>query len=153
MGRFNASNTSVPSLTTTAAITAGTTISATSGVQTAVVGVTASSDGTGTGLIPSGASIVSAASGNNDHIITLPAYVGGTQILISVSAICELRAPVISGQATSINGTAVDNGSVQQKELALAASTVYRCIAMGSFNWTVTAIAANGAVSAGGTPN
>mgnify|MGYP003681147928 CR=1 FL=1 len=80
-------------------------------------------------------------------------YVAGTVIIMAVAAICELRAPVISGQPTSINGTAVDNGSAQTKELALAASTVYRCIAMGSFNWAITAIAGNGAVSAGGTPN
>lgn len=128
-------------------------VRAKSGVQSDPITVTATSDGTGTGQIPANASIVSAASGNNDHIITLPAYVGGTEILISVGAICELRAPVISGQATSINGTAVDNGSAQTKELALAASTMYRCIAQGSFNWAVTAIAGNGAVSAGGTPD
>ena len=128
-------------------------VRAKNGVQSDPITVTATSDGTGTGQIPANASIVSAASGNNDHIITLPTYVAGTQILISVGAICELRAPVISGQATLINGTAVDNGSAQTKELALAASTLYRCIAMGSFNWAVTAIAGNGAVSAGGTPN
>mgnify|MGYP003138493713 CR=1 FL=1 len=141
MGRFSASNSNPPF------------IKATAGVQSDPVVVTATADGTGTGVIPANASIVQAASGNNDHIITLPTYVGGTEILISVGAICELRAPVISGQATSINGTAVDNGSAQTKELALAASTLYRCIAMGSFNWAVTAIAGNGAVSAGGTPN
>ena len=141
MGRFSASNTNVPKLTATA------------GVQSAVVEITATSDGTGTGVIPANASIVSAASGNSAHIITLPAYVGGNEILISVGAACELRAPVISGNPTSINGTAVDNGSAQTKELALSASTVYRCIAMGALNWAVTAIAANGAVSAGGTPD
>ena len=102
---------------------------------------------------PANASIVSAGSGNSAHIITLPEYVGGNVILISVGAACELRAPVISGNPTSINGTAVDNGSAQTKELALSASTVYRCIAMGALNWAVTAIAANGAVSAGGTPD
>ena len=141
MGRFNASNSNPPF------------IKATAGLQSEVVAVTATSDGTGTGAIPANASIVSAASGNNDHIITLPAYVAGNVILITVAAICELRAPVISGQATAINGTAVDNGSAQTKELALSASTVYRCVAMGSYNWAVTAIAANGAVSAGGTPD
>ena len=141
MGRFSASNSNPPF------------IKATAGVQSDVVEITATSDGTGTGVIPANASIVSAASGNNDHIITLPAYVGGTEVLISVGAICELRAPVISGQATSINGTAVDNGSAQTKELALAASTIYRCIAMGSFNWSVEKIGANGAPAAGGTPD
>ena len=128
-------------------------IKAKTGVQSDAVSVTSTADGTGTGVIPANASIVSAASGNNDRIITLPAYVAGTVIIMAVAAICELRAPVISGQPTSINGTAVDNGSAQTKELALAASTVYRCIAMGSFNWAITAIAGNGAVSAGGTPN
>ena len=148
MGRFSASNSNPPF------------IKATKGVQSDPVVVTSTADGTGTGQIPANASIVSAAAGTpgegqnaNDFIITLPEYVGGNEILISVGAVMELRAPVISGQATSINGTAVDNGTAQTKELALSASTVYRCIAMGSFNWTVTAIAANGGVSGGGTPD
>jgi hypothetical protein len=128
-------------------------VKAKAGLQSDPITVVATADGTGTGQIPANASIVSAGSGNNDHIITLPAYVAGNVVLITVAAICELRAPVISGQATSINGTAVDNGSAQTKELALAASTMYRCIAQGSFNWAVTAIAGNGAVSAGGTPD
>ena len=70
MGRFSASNTNVPKLTATA------------GVQSAVVEITATSDGTGTGVIPANASIVSAGSGNSAHIITLPSYVGGNEILI-----------------------------------------------------------------------
>jgi|TARA_R110000824_G_scaffold260146_1_gene448787 hypothetical protein len=128
-------------------------IKAKTGVQSDAVAVTSTADGTGTGAIPANASVVAAASGNNDRIITLPAYVAGNVIIVTVAAICELRAPVISGQPTLINGTAVDNGSAQTKELALAASTVYQCIAMGSFNWAITAIAGNGAVSAGGTPD
>ncbi len=128
-------------------------VKAKAGLQSDPVSVTATADGTGTGAIPANASVVSAASGNAAHVITLPAYVSGTVILITVAAACELRAPVISGQASAINGTPVDNGSAQIKELALSASTVYRCIAMGSYNWAVTAIAANGTPSAGGTPD
>tara|TARA_R110000796_G_scaffold184346_1_gene300925 strand:- start:408 stop:848 length:441 start_codon:yes stop_codon:yes gene_type:complete len=130
-------------------------IKAKTGVQSDAVSVTAadSAGDMSPGFIPVNASIVSAFSGNIHYVITLPAYVAGTVIIMAVAAICELRAPVISGQPTSINGTAVDNGSAQTKELALAASTVYQCIAMGSFNWAITAIAGNGAVSAGGTPN
>ena len=149
MGRFSASNSNPPF------------IKATAGVQSGVVQVTSTADGTGAGQIPDNASVVAAAAGTpgegqdaDDFIITLPTYVAGTELIISVGAIMELRAPVISGQATKINGVDVDNGSgTQTKELALAASTIYRCIAQGSFNWSVTAISATGGVSAGGSPD
>jgi hypothetical protein len=142
MGRFSASNSNPPF------------IKATAGVQSDPVTITAA-DPTGdmsSGYIPANASIVSVTSGNGAHVITLPAYVAGNELLISVGANgCELRA--LASEATSINAVAVSSGSGQIKELPLSANTIYRCIAQGNSNWAVTAITNEGAVSGGGEPD
>ena len=67
--------------------------------------------------------------------------------------ICELRCK--TGEASkSINGTGVNNGAgAQVKELALAASTLYKCSCVSSTAWFVTKVPATGAPAGGGTPN
>ena len=142
MGRFSASNSNPPF------------IKATAGVQSDPVTITAA-DPTGdmsSGIIPANASVCAAASSDANYVITLPtAYVAGSEILIAVGATgCELRTPVT---ASKINNVITSNGSAQIKELALSANTLYRCVAQGGANWAVTAIAATGAVSAGGEPD
>ena len=142
MGRFSASNSNPPF------------IKATKGVQSDPVSVTAA-DPTGdmsAGIIPANASIVAVSSSDANFVVTLPTvYVAGTEILMSLGPTgCKLRTPITT---TKINGTETSNGSAQTKELALSGNTMYRCIAQGNANWVVTAIAATGGLSAGGTPD
>tara|TARA_R100000388_G_C7241384_1_gene161669 strand:+ start:2166 stop:2600 length:435 start_codon:yes stop_codon:yes gene_type:complete len=142
MGRFSASNSNPPF------------IKATAGVQSDPVSVTAA-DPTGdmsSGIIPANASIVAVTSTDASFVITLPTvYVAGTEILMSLGVTgCQLRTPITT---TKINGTETSNGSAQIKKLDLSGQTMYRCIAQGNANWVVTAIAATGGLTAGGTPD
>lgn len=148
MGRFSPSNSSVPKL------------QATAGIQSDMYSVTPTSDGTGTGAIPTGASIVGIASngGSTDNIVTLPTYNAGDIITISVAFQCELRTPIASS-ITTINGTDMDNGSAAVKELQLDAGGIYKCVAIGQnpgtgrLQWMVSEFnSANGTVGTGGTP-
>ena len=146
MGRFSSGNSSVPKLRATA------------GIQSDMVTVTATSDGTGTGVIPAGASIVGVLSGNQHHIVMLPAYKAGDIITLSVAAQCELQTPIDSS-ITSVNATDMDDGSAAVKELQLDAGGVYKCVAIGQrpdtgrLQWMVTKFTADdGTVATGGTP-
>lgn len=129
-------------------------IRAKTGVQSDPVTITAanSSGDMSSGIIPANASVCAAASSDANYVITLPTvYVAGSEILISVGAIgCELRTPVT---ASKINNVITSNGSAQIKELPLSANTLYRCIAQGGANWTVTSITNEGAVAGGGAPD
>lgn len=117
--------------------------------------ITATSDGTGTGQILDGVGFASVAAVDDDanDIVTLPTIVAGKEVCIMCAVACELRTKL--GEASkSINGTGVSNGSgVQIKELALSASTLYRCVAVSSTAWFVTKIPATGAPAGGGTPD
>jgi len=117
--------------------------------------LTSTSDGTGLGQIKDGVGFatVTAQETDNDDIITLPTTVFGKEVYIMAGVICELR--VKAGEASkSINGTGVNhaNGS-QLKELALAASTLYKCSCVSSTAWFVTKVPSSGAPAGGGTPD
>ena len=148
MGRFSPSNSSVPKL------------QATAGIQSDMYSVTPTSDGTGTGTIPAGASIVGIASngGSIGNIVMLPAYNAGDIIIISVAAQCELQTP-IGSSITSVNGVDMDNGSAAVKELQLDAGGIYKCVAIGQnpgstrLQWMVSEFnSGDGTVGTGGSP-
>ncbi|HAI42488.1 MAG TPA: hypothetical protein DCM40_32465 [Maribacter sp.] len=146
MGRFNASNSSVPKL------------QATAGIQSDMVSVTATADGTGTGVIPAGASIVGVLSDNQHKIVMLPTYNAGDIIILSVAGQCELQTP-IAASVTTINTTDMDDGSAAVKELQLDAGGIYKCVAIGQnpsnnkLQWMVSEFSSNdGTVGTGGTP-
>ena len=117
--------------------------------------ITATSDGTGTGQILDGVGFatMSAVDDDANDIVSLPTIVAGKEVYIMCAVACELRTK--PGEASkSINGTAVSNsGGTQIKELALSASTLYRCVAASATAWFVTKIPATGAPAGGGTPD
>ena len=117
--------------------------------------LTSTSDGTGLGQINDGVgfALVSAQETDNDDIVTLPTTAVGKEVYIMAAVICELR--VKAGEKSkSINATAVNNGAgTQIKELALAASTLYKCSCVSSTAWFVTKVPSTGAPAGGGTPD
>jgi hypothetical protein len=102
------------------------------GMQSGAVAVTATVDGTGTGVIPAGARFVSVTSGNANHIARLPAPVIGTIIDGWVGATgFEVRSSV----GTTINN--VNGGDTN--ELAIPASTHFRATCVAANTWLVDA--------------
>ena len=92
--------------------------------------VTATDDGTGTGVIAASPSMVVVdADGDANHIVTLPAPVAGTMLTIYVGATgCELQS---SAPATvGING--VTGAGV---ELAIPAQGIVQCVCTSATNW------------------
>ena len=117
--------------------------------------LTSTSDGTGSGQINDGVgfAMVSAQETDDDDIVTLPSTAAGKDVFIMAGVICELRCKT-GEKSKSINGTAVNNGAgAQIKELALAASTLYKCSCVSGTAWFVTKVPATGAPAGGGTPN
>jgi len=123
--------------------------------QHATQSLTATSDGTGTGQIAEGIgfAIVASNGGSANNIVTLPAHSFGQIIYITTGAACELR--LKTGDASkSMNGQAMTDGSgAQARELALAASKLYKCHCISSTAWFVSLVNADGTVGTGGTPD
>lgn len=114
----------------------------TTGYQASSVDVTATSDGTGTGVIDAGVSYVTVTSSDANYIATLPSPVAGNIIHIFVGANgFELRS---SDPATiSING-----GAGANFESAIAANTLVRCVCTSATTWVATQFAADGTETA-----
>lgn len=90
---------------------------------------TATADGTGTGTIPEGASLVQVTSANAAHIVVLPAPTPGTLVIINVGANgCELR----SSSPTTI---AINGGTGAAAESAIGANVTAYLLCVSATAW------------------
>lgn len=107
-----------------------TTAIASVGVQSTATAVTATDDGTGTGIIPSNTSFVVAASGADaNHQIKLPVCIVGMQMTIVTDATgCELICTTAGDKINNI----VCGGT---NEAALIAETVYKLTCVSATEW------------------
>lgn len=113
-------------------ITITPTLTVTGGVQSSAAAVTSTADGLTTGLIPSGAAVVSVTSADANNIITLPTAVAGTRIMIITGGTgCEIRTPAASND--TINNVDSDGTN----ELALAASSTFEAVATSATAWVI----------------
>jgi len=112
------------------------------GVQADAVAVTATSDGTGTGVIPAGTSFVTVTSASADYIVTLPAPVVGNIIyLYETTNGFELR----SSTPASI---AINGGSGAGAESAVTAATLVKCVCTTSTTWVCNTFGSTGTEAA-----
>lgn len=109
--------------------------------------VTATADGTGTGLIPAGTSFVVVTSDNADKQISLPAATVGDRIRILVGATgCEL---ISSVAAHKVNDVVVG----ATNEAALTATSLYDCQYVATNTWVVVGYTKLGAVESALVPD
>ena len=103
--------------------------------------VTATDDGTGTGVIPNGGTYIVDADGDASHIVTLPFPNAGTTVLLDCSADStgfELR----TSNPSSIK---INDGSGTNAESAIAGSIgLVRCVAVNPTNWHVVGFTQDG---------
>ena len=115
------------------AVTADSTITATTGVQCTPVSRTPTTDGTGTGTIPDGTSIVSVVDASDaNKIIVLPTPTPGNIVWLLTAADStgfELRS---NNPAT----VAINGGTGANAESAIASTTtLVRCVCVSSTAW------------------
>ena len=127
------------------AITAGGTLNATGGVQSAAVARTATDDGSGNGTIAAGTSVVLVnADSDANHIIILPAPVVGNIITLIETATTGYELRTSNPGSIAING-----GSGADAESAIAGSVTYvKCVCVSSTSWICSQYVANGTESA-----
>lgn len=112
------------------------------GLQCAPVLVTATTDGLTTGIIPAGSSHVTATAGADANaIVTLPAPVIGTKIMMFIGATgCEVRTVAASNQ--TINNVDSDGTN----EAAIPANTLCKFTCVSATAWLLQALNNLGAV-------
>lgn len=109
--------------------------------------VTATTGGATTGLIPEGASFVTVTSDSADKQISLPAATIGDVIRILVGATgCELISAVATHKVNNVVVGATN-------ELALVATSLYRCEYVATNTWIVTGLTNLGAAEAALVPD
>jgi len=139
-------------ITTPGALAATGKVTSAAGVQARAVAVTATADGLTTGLIPLDASKVSITSADANNIARLPVSDAGNvgmEITLYTDATgCELRTEV--GASATINGVNCDDA---QNELALAASSMFKCELTAADKWIVRGFTAAGADAAALVPD
>ncbi|KKN31147.1 hypothetical protein LCGC14_0826920 [marine sediment metagenome] len=113
---------------------------ATAGLQSSAVTVTATADGLTTGLIPSGTSFVTVTSDTATKVVVLPAAVIGNIVWITVPATgCELQ--TLATTNATINTVDCDGTN----ELALVAGSIYRLVCTKAITWVATGTDSSGA--------
>ncbi len=113
---------------------------ATAGLQSSAVTVTATVDGLTSGLIPSGTSFVTVTSDTATKVVVLPASVIGNIVWITVpSTGCELQTLATTNE--TINTVDCDGTN----ELALVAGSIYRLVCTKAITWVATGADSSGA--------
>ena len=116
------------------------------GQAQASVNITATTDGTGTGTIPDGATFVTVSTDNTDKIVILPAPTPGA--IVWMSCVGEAQAWELRSSAPA--SVKINGGSGTNAESAInAGSSLVRAVCANATNWVVTEFAANGTESAG----
>lgn len=109
----------------------------------------ATAAGDGNGVIASGVSMVTVASANADHIVTLP--------IPSIGQIIYIVEPIGVGYELRSNDPAtvsINGGAGIDYESAIAGATEYiRCVAVSTTKWIVSQFAADGTESAAEAAN
>ena len=145
-GKLTITNTEAMTVSGATTLTGAAT--ATAGIQASSVGVTATTDGLTTGLIPSGTSFVTVTSDSADKVVVLPAAVIGNVIWITVPATgCELE--TLATTNTTINTVDCDGTN----QLALVAGSIYRAVCTKAITYVVTGASTLGANEDSLTPN
>ena len=126
-------------LSSTLDVTGATTF--TLGAQSAAVTHVATDDGTGTGTIAAGTSVVSVnADSDANHIIILPAPVIGNVIRLIETGTTGYELRTSAPASIGINGGTASNG-----ESAVAgAITVTQCVCVSATNWICNTFDADG---------
>jgi hypothetical protein len=111
------------------------------GVQCTAVAHTATDDGTGTGTIAAGTSVVSVnANSDANHIIILPAPVVGNIIHLIETGTTGYELRSSTPASIGINGGTASNG-----ESAIAGAITYvKCVCVSSTNWICSQFDADG---------
>jgi len=105
--------------------------------------VTATADGTGTGVIPEGTHFATVTSANAVHWVVLPSPVVGTILYLNVTANgCELRS---SAPATVLINAGTGGAAV---ESAIGANVLVRCICVSATAWNCQKFVAAGTPTA-----
>ena len=116
-------------------------VTATAGVQSSSLAVTATADGLTTGLITAGTRYTTVTCDNVDKIVTLPAATVGNIITLYVGANgCEVRTP--AGSNVTINNIDSDGTN----EAAIPATTLATFTCTGTTSWILEAVDELGAV-------
>jgi len=136
--------TGAAALSSTLAVTGASTltgaVTATVGMQSAAVAVVATADGTGTGTIPAGTSVVSVTCGAAARIVILPAPVIGNIIHLIETATTGYELRTSAPATIGINGGTASNG-----ESAVSGATTYtRCVCVSATNWICNTFDADG---------
>lgn len=140
--------TNTEAMTVSGATTLTGAATATAGIQSAAVTVTATTDGLTTGLIPSGTAFVTVTSDTATKVVVLPASVIGNVIWITVPATgCELQTLATTNE--TINTVDCDGTN----ELALVAGSIYRLVCTKSITWVATGASDVGANEDSLTPD
>jgi|21_taG_2_1085346.scaffolds.fasta_scaffold79902_1 hypothetical protein len=110
--------------------------------QTALNGtVTATDDGTGTGLVPGGGYYTVAADSDANHIVTLPAPTPGTVVWLD----CSGDATGFEIRTTSPSTIKINSGSSSNGESAIAAAIgLVQCTCINATNWMLVAYTYDG---------
>lgn len=104
--------------------------------------VTATADGTGTGVVPEGATFVTVTSAGANDIVTLPAPIPGTIVrLINGATGYELR-------TTAPATVAINGGAAANAESAIAATTLVTCVCTTPTTWIAMSQVAAGTITA-----
>ena len=115
--------------------------------QPAAEAITATADGTGTGLITATTQFAAITTDDINKQVSLPAAVGGKELRLFVAATgCELISAVAGDKVNNVVVGATN-------EAALVAGTLYTCVYDGVDNWRMTGVDALGAVEAPVVPN
>lgn len=127
--------------------TTATTVIASVGVQSTATSVTATADGTGTGLIPSNASFVVITSDNADKQVTLPANIVGMKMtLVTGATACEVICATAGAKINDVVCGATN-------EAALAADRHYELTCISSTEWIMVGYTHLGAVDTAVVPD
>ena len=145
-GALTITNTSAMTVSGASTLTGA--VTATAGVQSASVSVTATTDGLTDGLIPSGARFVTVTSDTATKVVVLPASVVGNIVTITVpSTGCELQ--TLDTTNETINTVDCDGTN----ELALVAGSVYTLTCTKAITWIAQGVSNSGANEDSLTPD
>ena len=96
--------------------------------------VTATDDGTGTGVIPNGGYYTVAADSDANHIVTLPSPVPGTVVWLD----CSADGTGFEIRTTDPANIKINSGSATNGESAIAASIgLVQCTCINATNWMI----------------
>ena len=103
--------------------------------------ITATDDGTGTGVVPNGGTYIVSADGDANHIATLPTPKAGMTVFLD----CSSDSTGFELRTSNPSAIKINDGSGSNAESAIAASIgLVRCVAVNPTNWHVVGFTQDG---------